>query len=92
LFKKALLCSLVIALVGIFVAPASAQILPEAPPKGQPAISGELERQGVIHCQPIAELFTGLEFAPGTLPGGIVVLPSGEWKYVGPEGKLCPTL
>lgn len=92
MLKKALACSAVIVVMGVFAGPATATIFPEPPAKGQPVLSGELERQGIAHCQPLIELFTGQEFAPGTLPGGIVVLPSGEFKLVGPQDKLCPPL
>lgn len=80
---KAAICIAVVALVGVIAPSASAKILPLPPAKGQPLLSGELEKQGFIHCQPLGELLLGEELPPGTAPGGIVVLPSGEWKFVG---------
>jgi hypothetical protein len=87
--KKVLLCVVVMALMAIGASSASADRLPEGP--GQPAISGHFGsngEQGVAHCEALLELFSGQEIAPGTYPGGIVLLPSGELQFVGPTP--CP--
>jgi hypothetical protein len=66
--------------------PASAERYPEGP--GQPGLSGAIfEGHGVIHCQALTELFSGEELAPGTIPAGVVTLPSGRRISTTPEGK-----
>ncbi len=67
----------ILSLAALVAAPASAERFPESP--GQPALSGYFageEAHGVIHCQPLAELFGGGPYAPGTYPGVVVVNPN----------------
>lgn len=83
----------VFAVAAFMASPASGETLRFNENPGQPVASGNLEGEeahGVIHCQPIAELFLG-ETPHGGAPGVVVINPNGS--YLGaPRGGTCETI
>jgi hypothetical protein len=86
--KKVAACLAVMALLGVTASSVSAERLPAG--TGQPAFTGELEKQVVAHCQATIELLSGQKFPPGTFPGNIILLPNGTIKDVSPSVHHCP--
>lgn len=92
-YRKALSILLaVFALAALTAVPAGAETI-RFSERGQPAASGYLqgeEAHGVIHCQPVAELFIG-ETPQGGAPGVVVINPTGS-RLGAPEGGTCEVI
>ena len=93
-FRNAMSLALAVFAVAAFMAaPASGETLRFSEEPGQPLASGKLEGEeahGVIHCQPVAELFLG-ETPNGGAPGVVVINPTGT-RLGAPRGGTCEVI